>query len=566
MGISLSIRTLVVIFISITLLILGVGLLVKISMMKDVLPPLPVPEKNIVVKVYPESSQEGTQFLIKAQSYEKKEQQDLVLKINGEGYSDFVNLYDDGQHFDDGINDGIYGGFFDSDKKPLGRYEIIDAEKENVLSFFEVYKPNCELVQGSYNDDKINFVILPSGYESYDDFKKDAREIINGRNSLLDIEPFKSNKDEFTFSIINTTRDLECEIGCNGVSTIVCCNSVKVLEEASQCHHDSIFILVNDDDYCGSASSYAKVCSKNDDAKIILVHELGHSFGNLADEYVYSDDYDIGEIDLANCAEEGCEKWKDVSEGCYQGCTYSNLYRSVKKDSMMLDLFPEFNLVCKNQIENLIDDYIVSEEEMERALPSKKSYFVNLKYSEGDIEIENIILKPIKSNVDVRKSDYSIKINGAGGKNIFESNFYVPNKIFPLPNSSARVIELDEIRFSVILPYSLKSDELIIYENEKPIASADLSIFSEDCGNYVCDDWENHVSCPRDCEINKDDFCETSECDPDCESQKNCKGIKIIKKVLIWLLIVGGLLLIIWVVRKRIKLQQPFCLWLQLYF
>jgi hypothetical protein len=523
MAINMSLKTTVVMIISIVMIISGTVLLWKLSEMKYVLDNIPIPGKvsDIRVEVSPQNSQTGTLFFIKANYFEDREQQDLLLNIEKGEYTDSVYLFDDGYHFDGSAKDGVYGGYFDSSGKPLGKYEIKSGEIQEPLTSFTISEPGCEIIEGGYDKKQISFVIIPQGYDNYDEFKEDAKNILSGKNSLLEIEPFKSNKDKFVFFIVNSTRDLQCELGCKNVSTLICCNNKAVIEEASRCDYDSILVLVNSNKECGSSSYYAKICSKNPDANLILVHEVGHSFGDLADEYVYADyfgDYAVGEVDEVNCDGEGCSKWQNISNGCYEGCTYSNLYRPAEKNSIMYDLYPEFNPVCKDHIQALIDKYI-QDKNKEKAAPPK-SYFVNLNYNLGEISIKNIFLKPVASWQDFRKSDYSVEIKNKEGQ-VFNSSLYIPYKTFPIPPEGVIVYE-SEVDFALNLPYFEDAEELAIYKDEMPVALSKIAVLSDNCGNGVCEGFENNIDCRADCGAN-DGFCGTSSCDADCRRQENCK-------------------------------------------
>lgn len=554
MGVSISIKSFIVVIISLFCLVLGIIFIMKLMVVGDNVlesDELALPKPKVLGEVIPESSQKGTLFLIKAISI-NNEFQNLNLEIRGNGYSKIVSVYDDGNHYDGGSGDGVYGGFFDSGEVEYGGYELI-SEGE-VISLFKIYQPNCEPLFGDGDDDKINFAILPFNYEDYSEFKKDAIDILNCEDCLLNIEPFKSNKDKFSFSIVNVSQDLGCEVGCRGIDTLVCCDTKIVFEEASQCHYDSIFILVDSEELCGSASSYAKVCSKDDFSGLALVHELGHSFADLADEYVYEDfygGYDVGIVDNINCDSGGCGKWSDITSECISGCTYSDLYRS-SENSIMRDYVASFNDVCKNHIEKLIENYTLNEREIEKSLPMKKSYFVNLEYNEGDLSIENVFLKPIKANLNLRKSDYSVEIINFNGDKIFQKSIYVPNKEFSLPNSFGKIIENNNFDFSVVLPYSNDAERLLIYNQGDLVDSVSLESFSDRCGDGVCDSNENHINCLKDCGI-EDGFCEESECDPDCESQKNCVIYGNVRFGLGWFFLGGGFLLVLIVFLRVIR-------------
>jgi hypothetical protein len=554
MGINLSINQLVVVVISVVGLIGGIFLFYQIISIEKSIIQQPVPG-DLVVRVTPAESQKGTLFYINAVNTKDRENNELRLFIHNENETYSVYLYDDGNNYDKKAGDGIYGGYFDSSQRPLGTYNI-QNEGETIASF-KIVDPKCESIEGNASKSNINFIILPSGYESYDDFKKNAKDLLNAKDSIINVDPFLSNKGKFSFSIANT-RDLGCKTDCSNISTIICCDNKLVYEEASKCHYDSIIVLVNSNKHCGSASSYTKICAKNKESSVFLMHEVGHSFADLEDEYVYPDyyAYDANSEGGINCDVQGCDKWKSLTDGCYKGCTYSNLYRPSEKDSVMYDLYPQYNEVCKKHIENVIEDYSSKEKEIENALPEEKSYFINLNYRQGSLRIENIMLKPIKPSTEYKESDYSAKIKDKDGKEIFSTSIYVPSKIYPLPNGSLKRVFEDEFDFSLLLPYSGKAENLDIYYKEKPIESASLAVLSQACGNNACDNSENHISCPKDCSIENDNFCQEASCDPDCPSQKEC----IIKqKMTYWaaiLLVAGALLIIlitiIYAMKKRI--------------
>ncbi len=552
MAISISLKVLVVIILCSVMVISGTVLVWKLVEIRTVVNEIPLPgQGDLKAQVIPRESQEGTLFFIKAHYFEEREQQDLTLTIEKDDNIHSVNVFDDGKHYDGEQRDGVYGGYFNSEGKGTGKYVIKLGEEP--LTEFLVSNPGCEIIYGEYDKKQINFVIIPYGYDDYEEFKADAKYLINGRNSLLDIEPFKSNKDKFVFFTVNSTRDLECEIGCKGVSTLVCCNNRIVMEEASRCDYDSVFVLVNSEKACGSASYYAKICSKNSYANLVLVHELGHSFGDLADEYVYADyfgDYSVGEVNEVNCADQGCDKWNNISDGCYEGCTYSNLYRPKERNSIMLDLYPEFNEVCEEHIEGLINNYI-SDKAMKET--QEKSFFFNLNYNEGKVSFENAVLKPVNSWQDFRKSDYSLVIRGREG-DAFNTSLYIPNKIFPIPPNGTLVYE-DNVDFSVTFPYYNEAEEVRIYRDDKLVASSEISILTDKCGNGICDTGETRQSCSIDCNI-KDGFCETSSCDPDCPSQSNCERSALMIFISTIVLVVGAFLTIIFVIAWMVSVKK----------
>jgi len=537
----------IIIVISIFALIAGTFMVYEATKTKEVLPLLPAPfSSKEIVKVEPKASQEGTTFFITATSSKAKEQQDMSVIIQNNNYIEQVPLFDDGKYYDGDSRDGVYGGFFNSEGKPTGTYTI--KSKDKVLATFSVYKEKCSTIyESKTNTTKIRFVILPYNYNDFFEFENDAKNLLTGKDSLLNVEPFASNLDKLSFSIAMSNQDLQCEIGCKKVPTAICCNDKIVAQEASQCPHDYIIVLVKSKEVCGSASYYAKVCSKNSLSSMILMHELGHSFGNLADEYVYSEvfgSYSIGEIKSANCDTSECNKWSSITSNCFEGCTYSSLYRSEEKDSIMYDYVPVYNKVCQNEIQNRINNYVKAKESVERPA---KSYFVNMEYNNGTISIKNVFVKPIIAPLSIDSSQFSARLSGEQDKTIYSSYIHIPILNLPIIGKSSVPFMQDNFEFAAILPYSKDAEKLEIKKDDETVASISLAPLSDKCGNNVCDANENHINCEKDCPI-KDGFCQTSTCDPDCPSQKNCEKTRLAYYLifaLVFIAIIAAILIII---------------------
>tara|TARA_Y100000310_G_scaffold237425_1_gene240714 strand:+ start:4302 stop:5954 length:1653 start_codon:yes stop_codon:yes gene_type:complete len=516
MGVNLSIRQAVIIAISVIVLIFGIFLIGQLSQIKDVVDNDKQQPGVLTLDISPGKSQIGTVFHLVGEYSQDREQQDLTVFVEGPGGRAAVDLYDDGDHFDLSLGDQIYGGFFDSTEFSAGEYEI-SFKGENVGSV-TVYEEGCEFLDQGPSENSIDFVLLGSGYNTYEDFTEDAANILSGKDSLLTLEPFKTHKDRFSFTLVDSGQDLECSTDCKPNSRLICCDDRKVVEEASRCEHDSVAVLVSDDRLCGSASTYAKVCAKNKNAKLIFAHELGHSFAGLSDEYVYRDK-GFKEGDSVNCASSGCDKWSGISPGCYEGCTYSDGYRSVDENSLMYTYYPEFNQVSQIHIDKVIRGF--SSEEVSGEAPDR-SYLVNLEYKDGGLSIDSVAIKPIKSGRISKESEYSAVLLGVDGNKLFETGLDLPFINLPLPNISDGPLEAEEFTYSAILPEFVESGSLEIRKDGESVAAVELTSFLERCGDNICQEFENALNCDLDCEIAEDNFCQVAACDPDCPSQALC--------------------------------------------
>ena len=81
---------------------------------------------------------------------------------------------------------------------------------------------------------------------------------------------------------------LDAAYNCSNIQRLICVSNTKVNQVVARTlpasHFDVILIIVNDLEYGGSGGSVA-VASVNSSAVEIILHEVGHSFGLLADEY-----------------------------------------------------------------------------------------------------------------------------------------------------------------------------------------------------------------------------------------------------------------------------------------
>ena len=137
--------------------------------------------------------------------------------------------------------------------------------------------------------------------------------------------------------------------------------------------------VVNDTKYGGGGGQWAVWAGGNSSAREVAIHELGHSFAGLADEYDYPNDtYTPGNVDPfevnVSIDPTGANKWSqwlgyddpyhngqngtvNISKvGAYEGARYykNGLYRPTG-DSKMRNLNKPFNAVSREEI--ILDIY-----------------------------------------------------------------------------------------------------------------------------------------------------------------------------------------------------------------
>jgi len=194
----------------------------------------------------------------------------------------------------------IYSGIIDPNN-----YFIID---ENALKVpVDTIRYNGEPTH------KIDLAILAEGYtiNEMDKFVKDARRLTD---SLFAVEPFKNMKAYFNIYALKTPS---AESGTDipgehiyrntlynstfytfDISRYLTTSDMKTIHDMAACvSYDHIMVLVNSTRYGGGGFyNFVNVCTA--DHKLspnVFVHEFGHGFGGLGDEYYTSevafDDY-----------------------------------------------------------------------------------------------------------------------------------------------------------------------------------------------------------------------------------------------------------------------------------
>lgn len=128
--------------------------------------------------------------------------------------------------------------------------------------------------------------------------------------------------------------------------------------------YDEIFMVVNSPYYGGSGSPNLATSSLNTSSYEVLVHEIGHSFAGLADEYYAGDMYAAEAPNMTQESNPNLVKWKNWigvgGVGVYQYCCGNNSafwYKPHQSCKMQL-LGSPFCPVCREEIIKKIYDYV----------------------------------------------------------------------------------------------------------------------------------------------------------------------------------------------------------------
>ena len=235
----------------------------------------------------------------------------------------------------------------------------------------------------------IHIAFLAEGYRTneMDIFLKDAAE---ATEALFAHEPFKAMRNRFNIIAVKApSADSGTSEPSKGVWKNTALHShfdtfysnrylttlrLKAVHDwLAGLPYEHIIILVNTHQYGGGGilNSYNLSMTHHPSFKPVVVHEFGHSFAGLADEYAY----DFEEIPMYPLDVEPWEqnittkvkfsdKWQDMmgnvpSVGLIEGAGYSlkGIYRASHDCRMRTNDTPEFCPVCQRAIQRVIDFY-----------------------------------------------------------------------------------------------------------------------------------------------------------------------------------------------------------------
>ena len=263
--------------------------------------------------------------------------------------------------------------------------------------------PHRYMLQSGNEKDCIDVAILAEGYteKEMDIFYQDAQRTCE---SLFSYEPFRSMKGKFNIvAVASPSTDSGVSVPRENLwkETVVhshfdtfysdrylTTSRVKSIHNAlAGIPYEHIIILANTDVYGGGGiyNSYTLTTAHHPMFKPVVVHEFGHSFGGLADEYFYEDDVmtDTYPLDIEPWEQNistqvnFASKWKDILPsgtpiptpiterkeypvGVYEGGGYSakGIYRPAYDCRMKTNSYPEFCPVCQRAIRRMIKFYV----------------------------------------------------------------------------------------------------------------------------------------------------------------------------------------------------------------
>lgn len=249
--------------------------------------------------------------------------------------------------------------------------------------------PYETLLQAKDTTKCIHIAFIAEGYQHHEmpTFINDAKIAIE---ALFAHEPFKSMKERFNIVAVKSPSiDSGTSEPGNGIWKHTALSShfdtfysdrylttlnLKDLHNLlAGTPYEHIIVLVNTEKYGGGGilNSYNLSMTHHPKYRPVVVHEFGHSFAGLADEYAYeTEDIPMYPHDIEPWEKNITTKvdfhgkWedmigKDSKAGLYEGAGYSlkGVYRAYPDCRMRTNENPEFCDVCKRILQNVIDFY-----------------------------------------------------------------------------------------------------------------------------------------------------------------------------------------------------------------
>ncbi len=297
---------------------------------------------------------------------------------------------------------------------------IAERDRENVFHemFSVVVKPGSrfinrdklhpgieavDIIKSGPPSQKVDLLILGDGYtkDEMGKFEKDVKKYVK---ALFSLSPFKENRNNFNVKAVKAISEqsgpdqprkgvfnntaVDASFNAFDLPRYMLSNNNKAIRDiAGKFPYDQVYLLVNSKRYGGGGIFNLYACSSSDheNSDFVFIHEFGHAFGGLGDEYyssavAYNEFYPKGiepwEPNITALLDKKNVKWKDQiksgtpiptpekpefkkTTGVFEGAGYSakGLFRPQMNCLMFSNREKRFCPVCQMAIQRVIDLY-----------------------------------------------------------------------------------------------------------------------------------------------------------------------------------------------------------------
>lgn len=293
--------------------------------------------------------------------------------------------------YDTGLFDSLLLSF---DADPNDKLMVKHGAENNLEGIPVMLNADCEKA--------VDIVFVAEGYSS-DEMIKFSEDVYRFTDYMFDIEPYKSHKNDFNVWMVHSVSadsgvDIPHEDIWKQTATdshfyslyidryLTLPDQTKLSKLVANSPCDAIYVLANTNIYGGGGiyNCYAMCAADSYYDAEVCVHEFGHSFAGLGDEYY---EKSVTYEDYLNTAIEPWEpnvttlvnfeaKWKDMVKedvpiptpdkieyanvlGAFEGASYvaQGAYRPVYECRMKVNEAEGFCPVCQRAIVRMIDYY-----------------------------------------------------------------------------------------------------------------------------------------------------------------------------------------------------------------
>jgi len=273
------------------------------------------------------------------------------------------------------------------------------------LSANTIFPETLKIIDNGNSEDHIDLAVLAEGYtkEELPMFYEDAKKMVE---ALFEFEPYKSNRNKFNVvavaaespqsGISEPAKGIWKQTACGTFFNFLYMDRLlgvpnlrKVNDLLAGVPYEHFLVLANTETYggCGVYNSYGVNSAHHKMSIPVFIHEFGHSFAGLADEYFYDESYTLyyyPDVEPWNenittlkdfkrkwadllpkgtaipTSVEGLDKNDYTTLGVYEGGggQSKGVYRPVMNCRMRTNTVPDFCVVCKRGIQRVIDYHL----------------------------------------------------------------------------------------------------------------------------------------------------------------------------------------------------------------
>lgn len=295
-----------------------------------------------------------------------------------------------------------------SQRERNGKFKVIFEKIINPKNYFILREPvkkvETERLFGNFESDQaLDIAFIAEGY-TQNEMEKFITDVQRMSNYLFETEPFNLYKDQINIWAVKAiSQESGTDIPGDNIYKNTALNSSyytfdiprylttydikSIYDYAANVPYDQVYVLINTNKYGGGGiyNYYTACTSDNSLSKEVFIHEFGHGFGGLGDEYytssvAYEDFYNLEiepwEPNLTTLIDFD-SKWKRMiasttpiptpreekykhTTGVYEGGGYMSkgIYSPAIDCRMKSNISPGFCPVCNYYLEKMILFYL----------------------------------------------------------------------------------------------------------------------------------------------------------------------------------------------------------------